>query len=54
MEYNQRIDELICATSRRKENYQYEPKLLRNWCPLGHARHLAFWVLSILGVLNDG
>lgn len=31
MEYNQLTDEIICATSSRKENFLYGPKWLRNW-----------------------
>ena len=33
MEYYQLVEKIICVTSKRKENYQYEPKSLRNWCP---------------------
>lgn len=33
MEYNQLIDEISCATPRRKCNYQYKSKSLWNWLP---------------------
>lgn len=51
MESKQKIDEIICATPGRKENYQDGPKSLMNWFPQACQ---APCLLDSQHVMNDG